>query len=123
MKQSTPLRRTWRRRSLLYFSGECSGGEARKKLRCIRLISGFALGVVAFILDLPVFGTEKIITHRWGIPFMMQAWWMFCICSVIYVVVTFLHLRPHRNPWMALPGVIRWAALTQEQFKGSRDPR
>ena len=40
-----------------------------KQASLYTLISGFALGAIAFILDLPAFGTEKIITHRWGIPF------------------------------------------------------
>jgi solute:Na+ symporter, SSS family len=94
-----------------------------KEASLYTLISGFTMGAIAFILDLPAFGTEKIITHRWGIPFMMQAWWMFCICSAIYVVVTLLTPAP-------APGLVdglTWdhplAALTQEKFKGLRDPR
>ena len=41
-----------------------------------------------------MFGTEKVITARWGIPFMMQAWWLFCMCSVIYVVVSLVTPAP-----------------------------
>jgi SSS family solute:Na+ symporter len=58
------------------------------------LIFGFAMGAVAFILDLPVFGQTKIITDVWGIPFMMQAWWMFIICSVFFVIVSLLTPEP-----------------------------
>jgi solute:Na+ symporter, SSS family len=87
------------------------------------LILGFALGVVAFILDLPVFGSEKIVTTRWGIPFMMQAWWMFCICSVIYVIVTLLTPAPAPESVEGLTWRHPWAAITQEPFKGLRDPR
>jgi len=87
------------------------------------LILGFALGVVAFILDLPVFGSEKIVTNRWGIPFMMQAWWMFCICSVVYVIVTLLTPAPAPESVEGLTWRHPWAAITQERFKGLRDPR
>jgi len=44
-----------------------------KEAALTTLVGGFGLGALAFILDLPVFGTEKIITHGWGIPFLMQA--------------------------------------------------
>jgi len=94
-----------------------------KQASLYTLICGFAMGAIAFILDLPAFGTEKIVTHRWGIPFMMQAWWMFCICSVVYVVVTLLTPAP---PHESVDG-FTWdhplSAVTQEPFKGLRDPR
>jgi SSS family solute:Na+ symporter len=94
-----------------------------KQASLYTLISGFAMGAIAFILDLPAFGTEKIVTHSWGIPFMMQAWWMFCICSVIYVVVTLLTPAPAPESVDGLTWDHPLAALTQEHFKGLRDPR
>ena len=65
-----------------------------KQAALVTLIAGFMMGVTAFIIDLPVFGTEKIITNRLGIPFMMQAWWMFVICSLIFVTVSLLTPKP-----------------------------
>jgi SSS family solute:Na+ symporter len=94
-----------------------------KQASLYTLISGFAMGAIAFILDLPAFGTEKIVTHRWGIPFMMQAWWMFCICSVIYFVVTLLTPAPAPESVDGLTWDHPLAAVTQERFKGLRDPR
>lgn len=67
-------------------------GSAKAAL--ITLVLGFCLGAVAFILDLPVFGDKKIITESWGIPFMMQAWWLFCICSAIFVLSSLLTAPP-----------------------------
>jgi SSS family solute:Na+ symporter len=78
------------------------------------------LGVTAFILDLPVVGTEKIITQRWGIPFMMQAWRLFCICSVLYILVSLLTPKPAPE---SVVGLTWTHPLTQERFKGLRDPR
>jgi solute:Na+ symporter, SSS family len=94
-----------------------------KQASLYTLIFGFAMGVVAFIMDLPVFGTEKIITHRWGIPFMMQAWWMFCICTVVYVIVSLLTPPPPPEAVEGLTWSHPLAALTQEKFKGLKDPR
>ena len=73
------------------------------------------MGVTAFLFDLPVIGTTRVLTDSWGIPFLMQAWWMFCICSVIFVVVSLLTPRPEArniegltwtNPWAVLSGPI-----------------
>jgi SSS family solute:Na+ symporter len=94
-----------------------------KQASLCTLIFGFTMGAIAFILDLPAFGTEKIVTHRWGIPFMMQAWWMFCICSFIYVVVTLLTPAPAPESVNGLTWDHPLAAITQERFQGLRDPR
>jgi len=58
------------------------------------LIFGFALGALCFVLDLPVFGSEKIISHTLGIPFLMQAWWVFCLCSLLYITVSLVTPPP-----------------------------
>src|SRR5882724_5132358 len=65
-----------------------------KEASIVTLITGFLIGAASFVLDLPVFGTEKIVTHRWGISFMMQAWWVFCICSAIFILVSLLTPPP-----------------------------
>lgn len=52
------------------------------------LIFGFLLGGLLFVLDLPVVGTTKLITVGMGIPFLMQAWWAFCLCSLVFVGVS-----------------------------------
>ncbi|WP_209332214.1 sodium:solute symporter family transporter [Lunatimonas salinarum] len=49
---------------------------------------GFLLGLFAFLVDFPVFGDAKMITEGMGISFMMQAWWLFVACSVIYFAVS-----------------------------------
>jgi SSS family solute:Na+ symporter len=65
-----------------------------KQAALTTLITGFSLGALAFLFELPVIGHEKLLTHRLGIPFMMQAWWMFCLCSLIFVLVSLLTPRP-----------------------------
>lgn len=66
-----------------------------KEASLITLIIGLILGLTAFILDFKFTpdGTS-IVTETWGIPFMMQAWWLFCICVVIYLVASQLTPKP-----------------------------
>ncbi|MCA9022955.1 MAG: sodium:glucose symporter, partial [Planctomycetaceae bacterium] len=63
-------------------------GTAKASL--VTLIVGSILGGLTFALD---FGFE-IITNDLGIPFMLQAWWLFVICSVVFVVVSLLTPKP-----------------------------
>lgn len=58
------------------------------------LAAGFSIGIVAFLADLPAFGSEKLITQGLGIPFLMQAWWMLCLSSAIFVTVSLLTPPP-----------------------------
>ena len=51
-------------------------------------IGGFLLGLVAFLIDFPIVGDTKVITEILGVPFMMQAWWLFVCSCVIYVVAS-----------------------------------
>jgi SSS family solute:Na+ symporter len=61
------------------------------------------MGVVAFLFDLPVIGHTHAITDGWGISFLMQAWWMFCICSVVFITTSLCTPPP---PLHAVEGLI-----------------
>ncbi|WP_339733362.1 sodium:solute symporter [uncultured Gimesia sp.] len=63
-------------------------GTAKASL--VTLIVGSILGALTFALD---FGFGMI-TNDLGIPFMLQAWWLFVICSVVFVVVSLLTPPP-----------------------------
>ncbi len=58
------------------------------------LVFGFLLGVLTFILDFAPISGRMIVTGDWGIPFMMQAWWLFVICTAFYVTVSLLTPKP-----------------------------
>ena len=94
-----------------------------KQASMITLISGFTLGAVSFLIDLPVFGTEKIITHKLGIPFMMQAWWMFCLCSLIFVVVSFLTPKPDPRQVEAMTWKNPLQVIAGGRLRSLADPR
>ena len=56
-------------------------------------IGGFLLGLVTFLIDFPIVGETKVITETLGVPFMMQAWWLF-VCSCLIYFVTSLATPP-----------------------------
>jgi len=63
----------------------------------ITLLLGLILGVVAFCFDFEPISGYMYITKGWQIPFMMQAWWLFVICAVIYFMVSYLTQRPPKE--------------------------
>ncbi len=94
-----------------------------KQAALITLIFGFMMGIVVFILDLPVFGTEKIITNKLGIHFMMQAWWMFVICSLIFFTVSLLTPKPEIGKIEGLTWKNPKQILAGKPVQGLSDPR
>ena len=54
---------------------------------------------------------------------MMQAWWMFCLCSVLFVVVSLLTPRPDPEKVSALTWKSPAAVLTHGRIQGWGDPR
>ena len=98
------------------------------------LVAGFVLGMIVFCVDFPavsqwVIGVDadgepiQYITHVWGIPFMLQAWWLFVICSVLLVVVSLATPAPRdecidRYCW---PSPL--AMLVGRPLDGLLDPR
>ena len=94
-----------------------------KQAALTTLIAGFSLGAVSFFIDLPVIGSVKVITDIWGIPFMMQAWWMFCICSLIFVVTSLLTPRPDPEKIEGLTWKSPLKVISQGKIKGIADPR
>jgi SSS family solute:Na+ symporter len=59
------------------------------------MIFGLLAGSLVFCLDFePISGYQNI-TDGLGIPFLMQAWWLFVLCTVFYLVLsTFSRPRP-----------------------------
>ena len=94
-----------------------------KQAALTTLITGFSLGAISFLIDLPVIGQEKVITDGWGIPFMMQAWWMFCICSVIYVVVSLITPPPDPEKIEGLTWKNPLQVISEGKIKGLMDHR
>jgi len=87
------------------------------------IFSGIVLGLTTFLVDFPVYGDVKLITQLWGIPYMMQSWWLFVIISIIYVVVSLLTPppRPEQIDNYTLDKPLSF--LTKGKITGIADPR
>ncbi len=96
-------------------------GTSRAAL--VTLVSGFLLGAAVFAIDFPLIGSEHVVSDRWGIPFMLQAWWLFCICSVLFVVVSLTSPRPPRERTEGLCWDNPLVALRSGRLTGIGDPR
>ncbi|GAB3649859.1 sodium:solute symporter [Echinicola sediminis] len=55
---------------------------------------GLILGVLMFSLDFPDENGVKLLTDTMGMIFMMQAWWGFVICCVLFVGISLLTPQP-----------------------------
>jgi SSS family solute:Na+ symporter len=74
------------------------------KAAFITLIAGLMLGLSAFCIDFEPISGYMYLTRGLGIPFMMQAWWLFVLCSVIYYTVSYFTKKPpkeviHKYTW------------------------
>ena len=87
------------------------------------LIVGFLLGATAFTLDFPLIGETKLITAVWGIPFMLQAWWLFVICSVLFVLVSLFTPPPSPEQTEDLCWRNPLAVIATGELTGLTDPR
>jgi len=90
------------------------------------LILGLTVGFALFLIDTKqVAGREWISDPRFGlgIPFMLQAVYMFCIWSVVYVVVSLLTPAPSKEQVERTTWSHPWAVITQGKLTGFTDPR
>jgi solute:Na+ symporter, SSS family len=94
-----------------------------KEASIITLCTGFMLGVVSFCLDFVPISGKMYITEGLGIPFMMQAWWLFCICCVIYYVISFLTPKPDSAAIAECTWKSPLAVITEGKLKGVKDVR
>lgn len=89
----------------------------------VTLIGGSVLGALVFTFDFPIIGETKWITDEMNIPFMMQAWWLFCICSVIFVGTSLATPPPRPEQTEELCWRNPIAAITSGRITGIADPR
>ena len=94
-----------------------------KQASIITLIIGFLMGVVSFCLDFAPLSGKMYITDGLGIPFMMQAWWLFCINSVIFVIISYLTPKPDIKAIEECTWKSPFAFLTEAKFEGLKDTR
>jgi len=89
----------------------------------VTLIAGLILGITAFCLDFEPISGHMFLTRGLGIPFMMQAWWLFVICTLIYFAVSLSSTRPPAEVIEKYTWESPLAVITKGEFKGARDVR
>jgi len=94
-----------------------------KQAALATLIFGFTLGAIAFMVDLPLFGDIKVITDGWGIPFMMQAVYLFLICATLYIIVSLLTPPPDPKSIDGLTWENPLQVIFHGKLTGLSDPR
>ena len=77
------------------------------------MIFGLVAGTVVFCLDFDPISGSKLISDGLGIPFLMQAWWLFVLCVVCYLTLS-LFSKP--RPMAEIQHLI----FTKEDFRGFR---
>ena len=92
------------------------------------LLFGFLAGFVIFLFDMgfPFLGGVQYVSdpvQGLGIPFLMQAWWYFCILSVVYVVISVMTPPPRAAQVEGLTWESPLAFLKKSEIKGIQDPR
>jgi len=97
-----------------------------KQAAMVTLLLGFSLGIVAFLVDLPAFGDTQWITDPQkglGVSFMMQAWWGFCLCSLIFIVASLLTPAPRVEEVADVTWTSPLQVIFHGRLAGWHDPR
>ncbi|MXY68550.1 MAG: sodium/solute symporter [Acidobacteriia bacterium] len=87
------------------------------------LVFGFIMGATAFVLDFKDADGYKLITQGWGIPFMLQAFYMTVICSCVFYTVSKLTPPPPAEKVEGLTWDNPLSALTRRWTGAGVDPR
>ena len=92
------------------------------------LLFGFLAGFIIFLFDMgfAFLGGVQYVSdpvNGLGIPFLLQAWWYFCILSVVYVAVSFMTPPPKAEQIDGLTWDSPFAFLARSEIRGIRDPR
>lgn len=94
-----------------------------RKAAFFTLITGLVLGITAFCVDFEPISGYMYLTKGLGIPFMMQAWWLFVICTIIYFMVSYFTPAPSKEVIENYTWENPLAVITKEPFKGWADAR
>ena len=66
-----------------------------KEASFITLIFGFVIGIFLFLIDFDTISGAKYISDGLGIHFLMRTWWVFCLCCIVFVIVSYFTPVPN----------------------------
>ena len=58
------------------------------------MLFNVVIGLVYLAVDIPLIGTEQVISQRLGIPFMQVGWYLFLMSSAVYFTVSWMTPAP-----------------------------
>jgi SSS family solute:Na+ symporter len=93
------------------------------KAAIVTMVVGLLLGIAAFCIDFEPISGYMYLTRGLHIPFMMQAWWLFVICTIIYFTVSYNTPRPSAEVIENYTWKNPLAVITGDEFKGVKDVR
>jgi len=94
-----------------------------KQAAFITLISGLILGIVAFCVDFEPISGYMYLSQGLHILFMMQAWWLFVVCSIIYFTSSYTTQKPSKEITDNYTWDSPLAVIMKDKFKGLKDAR
>jgi SSS family solute:Na+ symporter len=94
-----------------------------RKAAFITLIAGLVMGIVTFCVDFAPLSGYMYLTKGLGIPFMMQAWWLFVICTIVYFITSYLTEPPSPEVISNFTWENPLAVITKDPFRGLKDAR
>ena len=68
-----------------------------KEASFITLIFGFVIGIFLFLIDFDTISGAKYISDGLGIHFLMRTWWVFCLCCIVFVIVSYFTPAPNKD--------------------------
>jgi len=83
------------------------------RVALLTMIFGLVAGTIVFCLDFEPIAGAKYITDGLGIPFLMQAWWLFVLCTVFHIILGYLFTP---RPYYEIQNLI----FSGEMIKGLR---
>ena len=89
----------------------------------VTLLLGLVLGITAFCLDFEPISGHMYLTRGLHMPFMMQAWWLFVICTAIYFAVSYTSPKPPVEVIENYTWESPLAVITKGEFRGLKDVR
>jgi len=89
----------------------------------VTLISGLLIGITAFCFDFEPISGYMYITKGLHISFMMQAWWLFVLCTILYFAISYMTPRPPKDVTDNYTWESPLAVIVKDEFKGIKDAR
>ncbi len=94
-----------------------------KEAAVATFIFGLTIGVIYFLVDLPAFGDTRLVADEWGIPFMQVGWWLFCLCSIVFIGTSLFTTPPSKEQLDAIHWQPPLKVILETKLSGATDPR